>query len=56
MEIINRKPTPAELETRFLELLEDERYADLGPWELNDFGEIVVSPISGWHVWRALDS
>lgn len=49
LDIINRKPTPAELEVRFLELLADERYSELGPWELNEFGEIVVSPVSGSH-------
>jgi len=43
------KPTPEALEARFLELLEDQRLREIGRWELNDHGEIVVSPVSGRH-------
>ena len=43
------KPTPQALEARFLELLQDERLREIGHWELNDQGEIVVRPVSGKH-------
>jgi len=43
------KPTPQELEARFLEVLADGRFQGIGHWELNDYGDIVVSPVSGTH-------
>ena len=48
-EIATRKPTAQELEARFLQFLSDPRFSDVGPWELNDHGDIVVSPVSGEH-------
>ena len=49
LEAVQRKPTAAELEQLFLQLLDDERFQAVGPWELNDQGEIVVSPVTGRH-------
>jgi len=43
------RPTPRELEERFLEYLADRRFENLGHWELNDRGEVVVSPVTGEH-------
>jgi len=43
------KPSPQELEARFLEVLADERFREIGHWELNDRGEIIVSPVTGEH-------
>jgi hypothetical protein len=51
------KPSPRELEARFLEVLADERLRGIGHWELNDRGEIIVrvrsrvntpAPSRGW--------
>lgn len=48
-DIVLQRPSPAELEATFLQILADARFADIGPWELTDSGEIVVSPVSGEH-------
>mgnify|MGYP001579890324 CR=1 FL=1 len=48
-EIVISRPSPAELEARFIQVLADARFAEIGHWELNDNGEIVVSPVSGEH-------
>ena len=49
LDAIERKPTAAELEQLFLQVLEDGRFQEIGPWELTEHGEIVVSPVSGRH-------
>jgi Uma2 family endonuclease len=49
LDIVSRKPTAAELEQRFREVMDDARFSDIGPWELNEHGDIVVSPVSGEH-------
>jgi Uma2 family endonuclease len=48
-DIVIARPSPAELEARFLQVMADPRFADLGPWELNDNGEVIVSPPSAEH-------
>ena len=49
IDIPARKPTATILEQRFQEFMADPRFGDIGPWELNDYGEIVVSPVRGDH-------
>ncbi len=43
------KPTAQELEARFLDVLSDARFQGIGHWELNECGEVVVSPVRGTH-------
>lgn len=43
------RPSPRELEEKFLEYVADRRFENLGHWELNDRGEVVVSPVTGEH-------
>ncbi len=43
------KPTAQELEARFLDVLSDARFQGIGHWELNEYGDVVVSPVSGTH-------
>jgi len=48
-DIVTRRPSASELEDRFLQIIDDARFSQIGPWELNENGEIVVSPVSGEH-------
>lgn len=48
-DIVTRRPSAMELEARFLQIMGDSRFSQIGPWELNENGEIVVSPVSGEH-------
>jgi Uma2 family endonuclease len=48
-DIVQQRPSPAELEALFLRLLDDARFQSIGPWELNENGEVIVSPVTGRH-------
>ena len=48
-DIVTRRPSATELEARFLQIMGDSRFSEIGPWELNENGEIVVSPVTGEH-------